>query len=92
MPFGAPVTSKRLGHRTPNLNIIAVLGDGESKAPVSYEGPRNTAGVNPYWRVPQLPALPPGKTILMDNASFPNSAETRQLIAEPGSQLEFRPA
>jgi hypothetical protein len=40
-PIGAPVTSKRLGHRTPNLNI---------------------------------------------------SAETRQLIAEPGSQLEFRPA
>jgi transposase len=91
-PIGAPVASKRPGHRTPNLNIIAALGDGEIKAPVSYEGPMNTALFNTYLREHLLPALPPGKTLRMDNASFHKSAETRQLIVEHGSQLEFLPA
>jgi transposase len=91
-PIGEPVTSKRVGHRTPNLNIIAAPSVGESKAPVSYEGPRNSALFNTYLREHRLPALPPGKTLCMDNASFHKSAETRQLIVEPGSQLEFLPA
>jgi transposase len=90
-PIGEPITFKRLGHRTPNLNIIAALCDGEIKAPVVYEGAMNTALFNTYLREHLLPALPPGKILHLDNASFHKSAETRQLIAEHGSQLDFLP-
>jgi transposase len=42
-------------------------------------------------REERLPAFSPGKIFHLDNASFHKSAETRQLIADHGSQLDFLP-
>ena len=51
----------------------------------------NTALFNTYLTEYLLPVLTPGQILVMDNASFHKSAETRRLIESKGCQLWFLP-
>jgi transposase len=51
----------------------------------------NTALFNTYRTEFLLPVLTPGQIVVMDNATFHKSAETRRLIESKGCQLWFLP-
>jgi transposase len=50
-----------------------------------------TALFNAYLTEQLLPVLTPGQIVVMDNATFHKSAETRRLIESKGCQLWFLP-
>lgn len=90
-PKGETVLGKRTGKRERKLNLIAGYSELELKAPFLYEGVMNTALFNTYLTDFLLPVLKPGQIVVMDNASFHKSTETRRLIESKGCQLWFLP-
>jgi transposase len=90
-PRGEEVFGKRTGKREPKLNLIAADTEHQLKSPFFYEGVMNTALFNTDLTEFLLPVLTPGQIVVMDNASFHKSAETRRLIESNGCQLWFLP-
>ena len=90
-PRGEEVFGSRTGKREKKFNLIAVSGQHELKAPFLYEGVMNTRWFNTYLTESLLPVLKPGQILVMDNATFHKSAETRRLIESKGCQLWFLP-
>ena len=90
-PRGEDVFVKRTGKREPKLNLIAAYTGHPLKSPFLYEGVMNTALFNTYLTEYLLPVLTPGQILVMDNATFHKSAETRRLIESNGCQLWFLP-
>lgn len=90
-PEGEVVLGKRTGKRERKLNLIAGYSQAELKAPFLYEGVMNAALFNTYLTEFLLPVLKPGQLVVMDNASFHKSAETRRLIESKGCTLWFLP-
>jgi transposase len=90
-PRGEEVFGKRTGKREKKLNLIAAYTGHQLKSPFLYEGVMNTALFNTYLTEYLLPVLTPGQIVVMDNASFHKSAETKRLIESKGCQLWFLP-
>lgn len=91
-PRGEPVLGHRMGKRERKLNLIAALNEQTLKAPFIYEGVMNSDLFNTYLEEFLLPVLTEGQIVIMDNAPFHQSLETRRLIEEKGCQLWFLPA
>jgi transposase len=85
------VLGKRTGKRERKLNLIAAYDGHTLIAPFLYEGVMNTALFNAYLTEQLLPVFKPGQILVMDNATFHKSAETRRLIESHGCQLWFLP-
>jgi len=81
----------RTGKRDRKLNLIAAYDGHTLTAPFLYEGVMNTVLFNAYLTEQLLPVLKPGQILVMDNATFHKSAETRRLIESNGCQLWFLP-
>ncbi len=79
------------GKREKKLNLVAVYSSHQLKAPFLYEGTMNAALFNTYLTQYLLPVLTPGPIVVMDNATFHRSAETKRLIESKGCQLWFLP-
>jgi transposase len=88
---GKKIVGKVKGKRTKKLNIIAGLYRKEMIAPFTYEGNMDTLLFNDYLAKILLPTLEKGNIIIMDNASYHKSKETRELIEEKGCQLIYLP-
>jgi transposase len=86
---GEEVFGKISGKRTKKLNMIAALCDDEIIAPCIYENNMNTALFNTYLQIILLPLLAIGTVIIMDNARYHISKETRKLIEEKGCKLIY---
>ena len=71
--------------------MIAALCDDELIAPFVYHRNMNTDLFNCYLQVILLPLLAFGTVIVMDNASYHISNETRRLIEEKGCKLLYLP-
>ena len=56
-----------------------------------FEGYTNTDLFNCWLKKSLLPRLEMGDTIILDNASFHKSPETRRLIEEAGCKLIYLP-
>ncbi len=70
-------------------SFIAGFKAKEVIAPLCYQGTCDTLLFN-FWRVNfLLPELTPGHTIVMDNAAFYKSEETRNLIQQAGCEVLF---
>ena len=60
-------------------------------APLVFEGYTNADVFNMWLRRCLIPSLKVGQTVIMDNASFHKSKETRELIEGAGCNLVFLP-
>jgi putative transposase len=60
-------------------------------APILFEGSCDTAVFNRWLETQLCPLLNATQVVVMDNASFHNSAETRDLIERTGATLLFLP-
>lgn len=90
-PVGQPTLAKRSGKRSPRTNIIGGLLRSKPIALMSFEGSCNTEIFNSWLTNFLLPELWPGMTVVMDNASFHHSPQTRKLIENAGCKLLYLP-
>jgi len=71
------------------VSIIAGLSGGKLVAPFYFEGYTDSEVFNAWLREVLLPEIGAGKTIIMDNARFHKSAETRRIIEDAGCRLLY---
>lgn len=88
---GQKVIGEVSGKRYARESFVAGLNEGQIIAPFCYKGTCDTTLFNFWLANFLLPALTPGHTLIMDNATFHKSEETRQLINDAGCQLLFLP-
>lgn len=72
--------------------MIAGLLGKKLIAPWMFEGYTDANVFNTWVEKVLLPELPPGYTVILDNARFHQSAKTRTLIESAGCKLLFLPA
>ncbi len=79
------------GKRTKKLNMIAALCDDEIIAPLIYANNMDSKLFNLYLQIILLPLLAFGTIVVMDNAPYHISKETRKLIEKMGCRLIYLP-
>jgi transposase len=90
-PRGQRVYGQRSGNRRPRTSLIGALVKGKLTAPMLFSGTTNTNVFNQWLKEVLLPAIDKGMTIIMDNAIFHKSQQTRELIKQAGCSLLFLP-
>lgn len=60
-------------------------------APMTLDGPMDTAAFHAYIEQVLIPALPPHAIVVMDNLAAHKSAATANLLHQAGAQLWFLP-
>ena len=70
------ISGKRFGRQS----VISALKDKKFLAPMCFEGTCNTDLFNVWLKQELLPNLTPGQVLILDNASFHKSVETRKLV------------
>jgi len=88
---GQKVIGEISGKRYARESFVAGLSEGRIIAPFCYKGTCDTALFNFWLANFLLPTLTPGHILVMDNATFHKSEETRKLINTAGCQLLFLP-
>jgi len=88
---GERVYGLKSGNQRPRTSCIGALHKGKLIAPFLFEGNTNTVVFNTWLKECLLPLLFKGKTIIMDNAIFHKSKETRELIENAGCYLLYLP-
>jgi transposase len=86
---GFRLFAEKPGRKFERLNVLAALVDKKIIAPLVYSGTTNTAVFNDWVKTHLCPALRPGQTVIMDNASFHKSKETVNLIEAVGCHVLF---
>lgn len=79
------------GSRSVRVSIIAALNQEKLIAPLTFEGSCNRQVFEKWLSDSLLPKLPPGQTIILDNATFHKSEKIRELIEEAGCELKYLP-
>jgi len=79
------------GKRYARESFIAGLVANKIIAPLCYQGTCDANLFNLWLKDFLLPSLGPGYTLVMDNAAFHKSEDTRDLIEGAGCQLLFLP-
>lgn len=77
------------GRRFGRQSIISALLDKKLLAPMCFEGTCDTDLFNVWLKQELLPNLIPGQVLILDNASFHKSVETRKLVEEHGCEILF---
>lgn len=90
-PKGQKVYENVPGKKRERVSMIAGLMNRKLIAPFTFKGGCNADVVNIWLETILLPVLPQGTTIIMDNAAFHKSAQTRDLIEKAGCYLLFLP-
>lgn len=88
---GKPVCSEVKGKRAGRVNLIAGLLNKQLLAPCVFNSYINAEGFNYWLENHLLTELSPGYVIIIDNARFHQSAQTREIIANAQCQLIFLP-
>ena len=88
---GHVVLGEKAGKRFARESFVAGLKNGKSIAPFCYTGTMDSQLFN-FWLVNFLvPAILPGDIVIMDNAAFHKSEETRRIIQAANCELMFLP-
>lgn len=92
-PRGKQVISEVCGKREKRTSLIAAWLPQAKKliAPYAFKGSTDATRFNGWIEKCLLPALPSGKTVIMDNAPFHKSKRTKELIESIGCKLKFQP-
>ena len=77
--------------KRPRTSLIGGYLQGQLIAPVLFDGTCNTMIFNAWLKDHLLPILKRGSVIVMDNAAFHKSRETRQIIKDAGCFALFLP-
>jgi transposase len=72
-------------------SFIAAQRGAQILSPFCYRGTCNTDLFNLWLRDFLIPELKPGQVVIMDNAAFHKSQETKRLIEEAGCRIFFLP-
>lgn len=72
-------------------SFIAAQRDTQILSPFCYQGTCDTALFNMWLRDFLIPELTPGQVVILDNAAFHKSQETKRLIEEAGCRIFFLP-
>jgi transposase len=88
---GEKVRSEVSGRRYARESFIAGLIGNKVIAPLCYTGTCDSGLFNFWLENFLLPTLEPGHTIIMDNAAFHKSEQTKVLINNAGCTLIFLP-
>ena len=86
---GEKVQGKTQGKKPHKINMVAALNGNEMLAPFTFEGTMDSDLFNSYLYLMLLPLVPFGAIIVMDNARYHLSQETRELIEEKGCRLIY---
>ena len=86
---GEKVQGKTQGKRPHKINMVAALNGKKILAPFIFEGTMDSDLFNAYLYLVLLPLVPFGAIIIMDNAKYHLSEETRELIEEKGCRLIY---
>ncbi len=90
-PRGTQVMGEVSGTKAQRISLIAALHESRLLAPMRFEGYCDTLVFNTCLEQVLVPALRPGQTVLMDNASFHKSTTTKTLIESKGCTLKYLP-
>jgi hypothetical protein len=92
-PRGQKVICDVVGKRQKRTSLIAAFMPVTQTllAPYAFEGSTDTKRFNGWIEQCLLPVLKKGQTIIMDNAPFHKSAQTRRLIEAAGCTLLYQP-
>ncbi|MCB1820325.1 MAG: transposase [Candidatus Competibacteraceae bacterium] len=85
------MVGERKSRPTEKLNLLGGLLNNEMIAPLAYQSYTDTEILNTWLEKFLIPALPKNCMIVMDNARFHKSEETREIIEDHGHQLLFLP-
>ena len=72
-------------------SFIAGLSKGKLLAPMCFQGTCNTGLFNAWLEKLVVPQLQPGQVLILDNASFHRSEESKRLVEAAGCKLMFLP-
>ena len=90
-PRGRKIMADIPGKKRERYSMIGGLINKKFISPFTFQGGCNRHVLNIWLRDIFLPNLPKGTTIVMDNAAFHKSTETRQIIEDAGCYLLFLP-
>jgi len=90
---GKLVISEVCGRKYGRISAIAAWlpQSKELIAPYVFDGYTDTKRFNGWLRKCLLPCLKKGQTVVMDNATFHKSKETKKLLKSVGCTLLFQP-
>ena len=88
---GSPVYGEVSGKRYARESFIAGLCGKKLLAPMCYKGTCNTQLFNTWVEKCLVPELKPGQVVVLDNASFHKSENTKKLIENAGCKIIFLP-
>lgn len=69
--------------------MVAAWREGQVLAPMTFKGHYNTALFEAWVEQFLVPELQPGQVVVLDNASFHQSARTQRLIEQAGCRVLF---
>lgn len=90
-PRGTKVLAEIKGKKSQRISLICGLLSKKLIAPLAFEGYTNAEVFNQWLEECLLPELPPGHTVIIDNARFHQSQKTPALIEASGCRLIFLP-
>lgn len=79
------------GMRYARESFIAAQRGTQILSPFCYRGTCNTDLFNMWLRDFLIPELKPGQVVILDNAAFHKSQNTKRLIEEAGCRIFFLP-
>jgi transposase len=88
---GVPVYGSISGLKFARESFIAAKRGSQILAPLCYSGTCNTKLFNVWLRDFLLPELKPGQLVILDNASFHKSHQSRKLVEQAGCKVLFLP-
>jgi len=88
---GSQVYGATSGLRYARESFIAAKIESQILTPFCYTGTCDTRLFNMWLKQFLIPMLKVGQVVIMDNASFHKSQETRQLIEQSGCKVLFLP-
>ncbi len=90
-PRGQEFLNEVCGRKFQRTGIVAAQIDGKIVAPFEYSGTMNGTLFEHWFEEQLLPALKPGTTIVMDNASFHRKKHLISIAQAHGFNLIFLP-
>jgi transposase len=89
--IGKKVHGENSGKRADRVSVIAALCQKQLLAPARLNGYTDSNVFNTWLEHFLLPALKPGITVIMDNASIHKTLKTKELFAKAGCNIIFLP-
>lgn len=90
-PRGVCVADKISSNRYRSTTLIAAQIEGRFTAPMLFGGACDTLAFNAWLENVLCPLLNASHVVILDNASFHKSPQTKRLIAACGASLLFLP-